>query len=279
MFAFNRFNTRLAGKVTLYFLNAYKDARLAQELLDYYLSGDSGCLADPRSKEQAALPEASRPSFLLGLIFSQYYGNGIYDYMYARFLLKLLSGPRRRAFTLCLKEKLQAYTGTLELRRCYQEFAEGPIILVRPLIEFCRRRIYYLDRFRREMLAEHAGSTGRAGRAAIADPAEIDLGEFISAVIVVQRLNRENNLYYAGVIRRNRRSSEGKIRILREVAAQFQYEELFLESCARALEGAGRWDELFVRVVRRVFSSDVFCFEDPVIRRYSASREKTSRSC
>jgi hypothetical protein len=265
VFAYSRFNTCLAGKITLYFLNAYKDARLAQELLEYYVSGDSACLVDPRSKEQAALPEASHPSFLLGLIFSQYYGNGIYDYMYARFLLKVLFGPRRRVFAPYLGDKLQAYTRSLGLRRCYQEFDEGPIILIRPLIEFCRRRIYYLDRFRRDMLAGHAGRSERAGRAEsaghaeiadtaeITDPAEIDLGEFISAVIVVQRLNRENNLYYADVIRRNKRSPEGKIQILREIAAQFRHEKVFLESCARALEGAGRWDELFVRGVRRIF--------------------------
>ncbi len=230
-----RLNTYFKAKILLYFLNAVNDAHIAQELAKY-LRGEK-YQSSERTDNLIKLIEENRDE-LVGSIYTLYFMNGFYDYMFAKWLLRLIPTENRYE----IMQQLDGICREYGLAP-YQEFYWEDVILVTPLLKLGLGKLPYKDEFE--------------------DIFRLKLGKGIrklaEAMVLVQKLNIVSNLEYVEELKylwnKGKVSSSMKVKIISGMTKNLDNDmaQIMINSMINTLKAASRWDKLFVMFLKLRF--------------------------
>jgi hypothetical protein len=232
------------AKVLSYAMNAYLDAQICEEIVTYIRTRDTSfatteTVAQQRAEQLVANAGnyAHNPSYLIGLAYTEYYGNGLADILYPKLLWPLIVSahkPQLRELYKASTERFCAQHLTTAWR--YEEFIHKPSTAITYWPRIIANPWRWVDAFAKQR-CNYAGP--------------LDQTALLAASRSVQHHNSRNNYEVANTLRTNQPSSDPKVVELREVAPQLRYPTQFLEHAAATQIAASRWDALFDRILSR----------------------------
>jgi hypothetical protein len=270
------FKIRLAARAYLYLINAYTDAYLAKKLVVYARYNEFGRSLFFKHRltkileisGQSGRAQASIWSIWV-VAYTQYYWNGLYDYLLATLMIRLL-----KVVAPGLNKKLifavKSYQQRLKMTHAYQEFhsSSGRLLfnLLKPLVLLGKKRLFALDLF-----DERFG----------ANLQELESNQIVSKIIETEKLNIESNHRYAqalaglNLVRLNAVSTQQKnlsnhnqgedvklqalYDFMHSISSQehgvqnLQKQKTARNSLIRTLNAASFWDQLFVKLLELRF--------------------------
>lgn len=228
----NNFRTYFIAKILLYFLNAVNDAYLAHELAKH-LRGEE-YQSNQRIKSFIKHAAEDRDQ-LIGVIYTLYFMNGFYDYMFAKWLLRFI--PEKGRYEIM--QQLDSICRTYGLVP-YQEFYWEDVVLVTPLLKLALGRLPYNTEFMDIFRLKLPKSIRKTAK----------------SMIVVQKVNIESN--YANVEYLKQLWNKGKVAKIKKLeliaglikALPEETARITVNSMINTLKAASRWDKLFVLLLR-----------------------------
>lgn len=235
----------LFAKVLTYSLNAYLDAQIAEELITYIQTygksfATKNTVAQKRAEkftETTTIAELKKnPSYLIGIAYTQYYGNGLADILYARLIWLLFIVKQKSDLEQLYKESTASFCKQLTTPYQYEELIHKPGIILWYWPIMILNPWYWIQQFAKE----RCGYMGELNKDALQ-----------KAGLEVQYQNSRNNYQIAQVIKNHRNSNDPKVIELRKAALRLKNEHSFLPQAASTQESAARWDKLFIWLLNR----------------------------
>jgi hypothetical protein len=220
-----RINAFMLGKSASYRCNAYDDAAIAAEIINYIKTGQMPDGDTPICQRAANLiqqtPDDHKDQRLMVQAYTFYHLNGYADLMYSRFIeqLGLLDAP---------------ITHTV-----YGDYESSRIDLWFWIAPMFRKDISVARQYARE-------TTGM----------ELTLAysEMLREVVRVQEANIAANHHTCQLLKRGEPTGHPKVDRLWELAHKVTHPKIFLRSAAGTQIAAGNWDRIVVWLLRGQFS-------------------------
>jgi len=216
MVVFYQMITKLVGRSLGYYLNAYQDAKIAEELWQF----SKGKLNKNQLSKRAKLFTSSLKE-AEAAAYTYYYWNGFFDFMPARLFEKLRFVNRNKDFQAGLKIVNQ-FKKELKIKSDYSEFSK--IILVKPIIALV---------------------FGKLHRCPCKDQKR---NEIIKTMIRVQKENKKSNLD------EYRKIENGQFDNLKlKTIEKMRDTGIEIKPVYKILKLASFWDDLFILLLRTRF--------------------------
>ncbi|MFH1601407.1 MAG: hypothetical protein ABIB61_00430 [Candidatus Shapirobacteria bacterium] len=180
-------------KPYLYFLNAYNDAALAQDLVACFKNPKKK-KNNPRVKEMLKLSKDNREK-LLYFAYAQYYWNGLYDYLTSRISNAIFKKDKKATDFLDEFKKELGVDGALA------EYHSNLIIAIKNFIT---------PLFSTLVLGELANLENFEKKFKVKIKTK-DKKEIVKAILEVQKLNKKSNKEYATLLKEDKKSRLLKI--------------------------------------------------------------------
>jgi len=233
----------LYPKIATYFLNALIDAEISNELVLFIKNGHKKSISDNSTASVRArrlLEDESyincryKTDYIIAVAYTQYYLNGLADYLSARFMLKIFSGRNQIRNELLIRESIKRIKKHLNSEYLYDEYSKiqsvmywyWPVVIMNPWI--------WIKKF----------SEQRCGY-----KRSLDRNTIKKALITVQKHNISNNLEVADIIEKNKPTNNIKIMEIRKSARLSKNPDAFLKISAQTQRTAAGWDRVFVRYI------------------------------
>lgn len=218
--ATSKLNTILSAKILTYTLNAYVDWQIAQDLKEFFKSGKfTGAVTVSKLRARQLVVKKSQltNSYLIGLMYTQKYINGLVNYSYAQLFKKFL-------FHRDAKEALDKTLTTFH-ENIYQKNS----------INLCKTWLAVLFGNTKPIQAFAAKELGYT--------AAIKPLEVARACLNVQEKNSLHNLRTAKQIVLSEHSPDHKITTIQETALLWANPAQFKNASAATLRSAASWDK------------------------------------
>ena len=226
------------GKIYLYYLNSITDAYLSRQLIGYVRDEISLDEMDDRLVDLINLFDVKTKEEMLGCAYTFYFWNGFYDYMYARWFVKIF-GKYLGEDLVKVESLVDEYRKELKMEYAYVEFENRKIILVAPLFQIFRKKLFLFEYFvKRNELEEYVNTPRRI---------------VVTAMKKVQKANILSNTDVAEKLLSSNLSKNLKVKYIFKGSEILNSSKSFIESCRKTLKSASRWDRWFMRLLDLCF--------------------------
>jgi hypothetical protein len=237
-------HTRICGKISQYHLNAYNDAKLAEDLITYIKTKGLSKVKDDRVLELINTRAHFNLSYLVGLAYTEYGINGMIDFSYAHLISNLLHTLpfKKHQILKEIEQACETYAKKLKVKILYHDFYAKKQLIFPWIMDYYFKK----HKFLKEFLRKRFGETIKIEN--------LDMKEIINAAIVVQEINIKSNSNYSKILKNEEPSTNPKVVAIRKLATKFYYEKAFIRGAANTLLAASRWDKLFILTLKRIRS-------------------------
>lgn len=245
---------RLLGQILTYYFNAIADAKITEELEQYYRSsGITFATKDTVTQQRAAKLLAggdSTPDYIIGLAFTMYRTNGYGNYICAKRLQRSLRSAYNAEINQFLKKYREKYEAHLQVTHDYEDEKDGWL----PFFRFWMGNSVRTFRYANKFAQDHFEYSDKLNK-----------HQVVKACLTVQRQNSRHNIETGKKILDEKHPTDPKIILLREAAQELSDPDLFLRSCAFTEQFAAHSDKTLVsllklrfpRTTRKVLRSDL----------------------
>lgn len=217
----SKLNITLSAKILTYTLNAYVDWQIAEGLKEFFKTGKftgEVTVSKLRARQFVVKKSQLTNSYLIGLMYTQKYINGLVNYSYAQLFRKLLlHNPSK----IVLEKALANYQENTYQNTSPSLFKTWATIVMgntKPVEAFAIRELNYA--------------------------APIKSAEVARACFIVQEQNGLHNLRTAKQLLTISSSPDRKIATIQNTSLHFANPTLFKTASAQTLQAAARYDKV-----------------------------------